>query len=160
MDRLKLIDDVRLKALSMMKEDSSLTYEAASRDAKIQITGEDALITKYHQEEEQISFLELAKQELSSEIRVDLYQDEQLKEMIVANRLGVHLEDFINIFLSPEQIRFLTLVSLRGEDVEKYISDLHFNPDEEMKKLLGEESTTEKDASHQKQYTLGTLEAA
>lgn len=139
MERLKLIDDIRNKALSLMKEDSSLSYENASKQARIELTGEDTLITKYHQGiEMKTSYLEIAKKEISPDIRVDLYQEDQLKEMIVANRLGVDLEEFINIFLTPEQIHFLTLASLKGEDITRYVMNLYFDPEEEMKHLMDE----------------------
>lgn len=140
MERLKLIDDIRNKALSLMENDASLSYENASKQARIELVGENTLVTKYHQGiEMKHSYLEIAKKEISPNIRVDLYQEDQLKEMIVANRLGVNLEEFINIFLTPEQIHFITLASLKGEDITKYVLDLYFDPQEEMKKLFGSE---------------------
>ncbi len=153
MERLKLIDDIRNKALSFMKEDATLSYETASQKARIELTGEDVLVTRYHQGiEMKQSYLEIAKKEISPNIRVDLYQEEQLKEMIVANRLGVDLEEFINIFLTPEQIHFITLASLKGEDITKYVMDLYFDPKEEMDRLM-ENDSKEKEAGYQKVLT-------
>lgn len=163
MERLKLIDNIRNKALSLMENDASLSYEEASKQARMELVGEDTLVTKYHQGiKMKHSYLEIAKREISPNIRVDLYQEEQLKEMIVANRLGVNLEDFINIFLTPEQIHFITLASLKGEDITKYVLDLYFDPQEEMKKLLGtnlEESNTN-ESGYQKVFTGDLLNAA
>lgn len=150
MERLKLIDDIRTKALSFMKEDSSLSYEEASKKARMELTGEDVLITKYHQGiDMKKSYLEIAKKEISPNIQLSLYQEDQLKEMIVANRLGVDLEEFINIFLTPEQIHFITLASLKGEDITKYVMNLYFDPEEELQKLEQGESTV-KESGYQK----------
>ncbi len=163
MERLKLIDDIRTKAVSLMQEDSSLSYEDASQQAKIALVGSDVLITKYHQPMElENSILEIARKELSPDIRVDLYQEAQLREMVVANRLGVDLESFINIFLSPEQIKFITLIALNGMDVTPYAFDLHFDPKEEMKKLTGQEVSLEtpSEKPFQKVYTPDFQEAA
>ena len=104
------------------------------------------------------SYLDIAKREISPNIRVDLYQEEQLKEMIVANRLGVDLEEFINIFLTPEQIHFITLASLKGEDITKYVMDIQFDPKEEMQKLSNEEMQSQN--GYQKIYTNNFIEAA
>ncbi len=168
MERLKLIDDVRTRALSLMKEDATLTYDVASREAKISLVGADVLITKYHQPVELgDSILEIAKRELPPTIRVDLYQEDQLREMIAANRLGVDLDSFINIFLTPEQIRFITLVALSGGDINPYVMDLHFDPKEEMNKLKQQEVATMNapevptpNTNYQKIYTPDFGEAA
>lgn len=152
MERLKLIDDIRNKALSFMKEDSSLSYEEASQKARMELTGEDVLVTRYHQGiKMKHSYLEIAKKEIPSSIRADLYQEDQLKEMIVANRLGVNLEEFINIFLTPEQIHFITIASLKGEDITKYVMNLYFDPEEEMNKLM-ESDSKEKESGYQKVF--------
>ncbi len=154
MERLKLIDDVRTRALSLMQEDRTLTYDVASREAKISLVGADVLITKYHQPIElEDSILEIARQELPPTIRVDLYQENQLREMIAANRLGVNIEDFVNIFLTPEQIRFIALVALGGGDITPYVTNLHFDPKEEMEKLKQQEETLEHQKDYQKVYT-------
>ena len=159
MERLKLIDDIRTRALSLRSEDTTLSYENASAKAKIELAGENTLVTKYHQGiEMKHSYLDIAKREISPNIRVDLYQEEQLKEMIVANRLGVDLEEFINIFLTPEQIHFITLASLKGEDITKYVMDIQFDPKEEMQKLSNEEMQSQN--GYQKIYTNNFIEAA
>ncbi len=171
MERLKLIDDIRKKALDFMKEDSSLTYDVASKNAKVQLVGSDILITEYRQPvDNQESVLEIAKKELSPNIRVNLYQEDQLREMIVANRLGVDIESFVNIFLTPEQIHFLTVASLSGKDITPYMSDVQFNPQEEMKKLEqsmndyqlsnNEVATVKEEKGFQKIYTPNYKEAA
>ncbi len=164
MERLKLIDDIRTQALSMMKEDANLSYEDASKKARMELTGEDTLITRYHQGiEMKKSYLEIAKKEISSNIRVDLYQEDQLKEMIVASRLGVDLEEFINIFLTPDQIHFITLASLKGEDVTKYVMNLYFDPKEEMERLMSEEMQNDSpvmDIGYQKILSTDGLKAA
>ncbi len=164
MERLKLIDDIRTRALSMMKDETNLSYEEASKKARIELTGEDTLVTRYHQGiEMKQSYLEIAKKEINSNIRVDLYQEEQLKEMIVANRLGVDLEEFINIFLTPKQIHFITLASLKGEDITKYVMNLYFDPEEEMERLMSGELENEipvMDAGYQKVLASDILSAA
>lgn len=156
MERLQLIDDIRTRALDYMKSDPNLNYADASLQAKISIAGEDVKITDYNQPVDlQETMLAIAKKELSPNIRVDLYQEEQLKEMIVANRLGVDLESFINIFLTPEQIHFVTLVALNGGDVTSYRLDLTFDPKKEMQKLLEseEDALTSGEVGYQKKYT-------
>lgn len=160
MERLKLIDDIRNKALSFMAEDSTLTYDIASSKAKSELIGEDS-ITKYHQGiDMKETIVEIAKRELGDTIRVDLYQEDQLKEMIVANRLGVDVSSFVSIFLTPEQIHFITLVALKGDDISRYMLDFQFDPKEEMEKLMKEESTNEKENGYQKIITNNTIEAA
>ena len=144
MERLKLIDDIRTQALALMAEDTNLTYDVASMKAKNELVGEDT-ITKYHQGiDMKDTIMDIAKKELGEDIRVDLYQEAQLKEMIVANRLGVDVDSFVSIFLTPEQIHFITLVALKGDDISRYMLDFQFDPKEEMDKLMKEESTNEK----------------
>lgn len=160
MDRLKLIDDIRKKALDYMEADSNLTYDVASSKAKKELTGENVSITKYHQGiDMKDTILEIAKRELGEDIRVELYQEEQLKEMIVANRLGVDVGSFVSIFLTPEQIHFITLATLKGEDVTRYMLDFQFDPEEEMNKLMSEESL-QNEKGYQKVMTNNLLEAA
>lgn len=161
MERLKLIDDIRTKALSYMEEDSTLTYDIASSKAKKELTGENISITKYHQGiEMKDTIMDIAKRELGEEIRVDLYQEEQLKEMIVAKRLGVDVGSFVSIFLTPKQIHFITLATLKGEDITRYMLDFQFDPDEELEKLMKEEEEPQKESGYQKLLKNDFLEAA
>ena len=49
--------------------------------------------------------------------------------------MGVQVEEFINIFYTPEQIRVITLAYSMGKDITSYANNLYFDPKSEMKKL-------------------------
>lgn len=141
MDRLELIDDIRKYAVSLMSKDPNLNYDEATKQAKIAIVGYDIQIVSYQDTEKKLeeeisnfSYKETAAKEIDF-IKTELYSDEQLKEMIIASRMGVNLKDFINIFYSPAQIRFITLMYAANQDITPYVTNLYFDPEEEMKKI-------------------------
>ena len=85
-----------------------------------------------------ISYGEIASRELANSIRVELYTEEQLKEIIIAKRMGVNVDEFINIFYTPLQIRVITMASALGRDITPYTTNLYFDPEEELKRLENE----------------------
>ena len=155
MDRLEMIDDIRKYANLLMLKDSSLDYASATKKAKLELFGRDLNVSSYIETEEQVenetednvSYGEIASRELAGSIRVELYTEEQLKEIIIAKRMGVNVDEFINIFYTPLQIRVITMASALGRDITPYTTNLYFDPEEEMRKLEESEqnqSTTEK----------------
>jgi hypothetical protein len=142
MDRLELIDDIRSYANLLMSKDPNLSYNEATKKAKIAIVGYDIKIASYNKEEqkleddigEQTTYKDLAAKEIHF-LKAELYSEGQLKEIIIAYRMGVNLAEFINIFYTPEQIRFITLMATAKLDITPYITNLYFDPEEEMKKL-------------------------
>lgn len=161
MDRLELIDDIRNYALNLMKKDPNLDYAEATKQAKLEIIGYDIKITDYNEEKvkveneiiEDISYKDLAFKELGDMIKTDLYSDLQLKEIVIAKRMGVNVESFINIFFTPEQIRFITFIAIAKQDITPYTTNLTFDPKEEMKKIEGASGDSDP-LEDGKQYTL------
>lgn len=161
MDRLAFIDDIRNYALALMKKDPNLDYAEATKQAKLAIVGYEIKITDYSKEktkleqevEDNISYKEIAIKELGNVIKIDLYSDLQLKEIVIAKRMGVNVESFINIFFTPEQIRFITFIYASNQDITPYITNISFDPEEEMKKIE-ENSGDSEPLEENKQYTL------
>lgn len=154
-----MIDDVRKYANLLMLDDPTLDYAAASKRARLELFGQDLNVSRYVEEEEIIqketseigSYEEIASRELASSIRVELYTEEQLKEIIIAKRMGVNVDEFINIFYTPLQIRVITMASALGKDITPYTTNLYFDPEEEMKKLEADNSSS---TSNDKTYLL------
>lgn len=143
MQRLEMIDDIRKYANLLMLEDPTLDYAKATDRAKVEIFGENLNVPKYTITSKSVevdskvkkTIKEIAAEETGGAIRVELYTDEQLKEIIIAKRMGVQVEEFINIFYTPEQIRVITLAYSMGKDITSYANNLYFDPKSEMKKL-------------------------
>lgn len=159
MDRLGMIDDIRKYANLLMQKDSTLNYAEASKKAKLDLFGKDLDVPRYIEEEEQIqnetsdnvSYGEIASRELADSIRVELYTEEQLKEIIIAKRMGVNVDEFINIFYTPLQIRVITMASALGRDITPYTTNLYFDPEEELRRL---ESESVENIKNEKTYLL------
>lgn len=160
MERLELIDDIRKYAVFLMSKDPNLSYDEATKQAKIKLVGYDIKIASYQNEEQSLqqelknnfSYKDTATKEINF-LKVELYTDEQLKEMIIANRMGVNLESFINIFYTPAQIRFITLMSAAEKDITPYTTNVCFDPEEEMKKIDGTSGESDP-LEGNKQFTL------
>lgn len=58
------------------------------------------------------------------------FTEEQLKELVVANRTGHDISVFADSGQTPEQMRFICLSAEAGEDVTPYIHNLDFDPEE------------------------------
>lgn len=159
MDRLEMIDDIRKYANLLMLNNPDLDYAEATKKAKLDLFGKELNVTRYIEEEQQvesetvenISYEEIATRELAGSIRVELYTEEQLKEIIIAKRMGVAVEEFINIFYTPLQIRVITMTAALGRDITPYTNNLYFDPEEEMKKL---EETEQNSKVSEKTYVL------
>lgn len=143
MQRLEMIDDIRKYANLLMLEDPTLNYAEATARAKQEIFGQDLNVPKYTLTSKSVevevkakkSLKDIAREETGGAIRVELYTEEQLKEVIIAKRMGVQVEEFINIFYTPEQIRVITLAYSMGKDITSYANNLYFDPKSEMRKL-------------------------
>lgn len=143
MQRLEMIDDIRKYANLLMLEDPTLDYAKATDRAKMEIFGQDLNVPKYVITSKSVdvdvkskkTLKEIAAEETGGAIRVELYTEEQLKEIIIAKRMGVQVEDFINIFYTPEQIRVITLAYSMGKDITSYANNLYFDPKSELRKL-------------------------
>jgi hypothetical protein len=161
MDRLELIDAIRKYALGLMSKDPNLDYAEATKQAKIAIVGHEIRITDYNDEKnkvesaalEELSYKSLVTKELEGKIKVELYSEEQLKEIVIANRMGIDVTSFINIFYTPDQIRFITLMASANLDITPYMTNLTFDPDEEMRKLDGSTGDSEP-IEESKEYVL------
>lgn len=138
-----MIDDIRKYANLLMLEDPTLDYAKATDRAKMEIFGQNLNVPKYVITSKSVdvdvkakkTLKEIATEETGGAIRVELYTEEQLKEIIIAKRMGVQVEDFINIFYTPEQIRVITLAYSMGKDITSYANNLYFDPKSELRKL-------------------------
>ena len=145
MERLQMLDDVRNYANLLMQQDNSLNYAEATKKAKLELFGTELNITSYVEEEEiitkeieeTVTYTAIAEKELGDKIRIGLYTEEQLKEILIAKRMGVPVEEFVNIFYTPKQLRVITMASSLGQDIKPYTTNLYFDADEEMAKLQG-----------------------
>lgn len=143
MQRLEMIDDIRKYANLLMLEDPKLDYAKATDRAKMEIFGQDLNVPKYSitskgvevDVKKEKTLKDIAFEETGGVIKVELYTEEQLKEIIIAKRMGVQIEEFVNIFYTPEQIRVITLAYSMGKDITSYTNNLYFDPKSEMKKL-------------------------
>jgi len=141
LEKLYLMDDIRKLANELIRKGdfAETEYNLASTQAKVLILGSDIpYLTQVRKEigkEPEEVYKQMAREELPASIKVELYTDAQLKEMIIAHRMGVDLESFINIFFEPEQIEYITLISAAGMDITPYITDLKFDPKKEREKL-------------------------
>ena len=142
MERLQMLDDVRKYANLLMKKDPNLDYASATKKAKLEMFGIELNIPSYgevddakEKKKKKISYASIAEKELGDMIRIELYTDEQLKEIIIAKRMGIHVEEFINIFYTPKQIRVITMASALGQDITSYTTNLYFDADQELEKL-------------------------
>ncbi len=126
------------ESISIMKEKPDMIYPEAWEEAMKELFGSYFPMIQHNNSQELDEIIESkAKSELNPELRVDFYDSEQLMAILAAKRMGVEdIEEYVNIFQTPEQIRFLALASLMKIDVTPYALDLKFDPDVEMKKLL------------------------
>ena len=151
--KLEAIDDIRTYANLLMLKNPDLDYAEASKRAKRELFGPDLNIPQYdaeaknvkEQTEGNVSYEEIASKELSNAIRVELYTEDQLKEIIIAKRMGINVEEFINIFYTPMQIRVITMAASLGKDINPYITNLYFDPEEEMRRLETDTTTSDTD---------------
>lgn len=146
MKRLGMIDDIREYANLLMQKDPTLNYADACKKAKLDLFGKDLNVPRFTEEKSRvegeassnISYSEIANRELGGSIRVELYTEDQLKEIIIAKRMGVDITDFVNIFYTSMQIRVITMASALGRDITPYTTNLYFDPEEEMRRLESE----------------------
>lgn len=62
------------------------------------------------------------------EYYVKNFTEEQLKELVVANRTGHDISVFADPRQTPEQLRYIYRSAEGGEDISKYIHNLDFDP--------------------------------
>lgn len=141
-EKLHLMDDIRKLANELIRkgEFAETEYDLASSRAKMLILGADIpyltqVRNQVEQESEDLVYKQIAKEELPQSIKVELYSDAQLKEIIIAHRMGVDVASFVNIFFTPEQLEYITLISAIGMDITPYITDLKFDPKKERENL-------------------------
>jgi len=134
LNKIKKIDEIRVLALEYLSMNKASTYQDAWRDALEKIIGskDSKFLTSV---EEGKNIVDMAKEELSSGIKTELYTEEQLKQMIIAKRMGIDVSSFINVFFTAEQIKFITIVAAGGMDIEPYKTNLKFDPEQELEKL-------------------------
>ena len=150
---LELIDDIRRDAIIFMEQDSSLDYIKATNKARENLIGnqkitsvdlkpftvniDDSLtvndnindISKPHEEED--LYLKELKEKLKGIINVDIYDKEQLRQILIGKEMGINIDTLKKIAdnkYSYEQIRYLCVMSTCGMDISKYIGDYDFNP--------------------------------
>ena len=149
MDRLEMIDDIRKYANLLMLSNPNINYAEATKKAKISLFGREinflqSNVAEKNQniEEFALSYIDIARRELDGDFRLDLYTEEQLKEIIIAKRMGIAVEEFMNIFYTPLQIRTITLAASLGRDIKPYTTNLYFDPEVEMRKLEEDSDNT------------------
>lgn len=146
---MELIDGIRHDALILMSSRPSLSYAEAYDLARQNLIG-DNKITEFQFKPLSISFemndakknidgdktfdslnstyLDESIKEISGMIDVANYNQAQLKQYVVAHKMGVDISKFASELYSPEQVKFLSIMLASGRNVDKYIDDYNFDP--------------------------------
>lgn len=142
---IKLYDDIRNDALILMKENPSLKYQDAFKQAKESLIGNinikdfefkpftielDSSLNKNSSEEliDEEDYFTYLKKQLKDYINVDEFTEEQLKAYNIAVQMNVDITKFADKNFSPKQIEALCLLSASGRNIDKYIHNYDFEP--------------------------------
>jgi len=147
---LELREDIRKIALEIEKTNPEINYAEASAQAEELILGKKNTrylsptyeIGKSKTDEQSLRVLEHARKELPAEIDLGLYSEEQLKQLMIANKTGVNVMTLDSSF-SAEQIMFITIVSGMNMDITPFINNSNFDPQTEYERLNNDQGTDE-----------------
>lgn len=150
---VELIDDVRKDALILMKSRPEISYLEAFALARQNLIGEknitdfsfkpftvslelDGKETETTSLDDSIIledasasyYQKYANQELSSIIKVDDYNIDQLKAYVIAHKMGVDISKFASELYNASQINFLAVMLASGKSIDKYLTNYNFDP--------------------------------
>ena len=148
---LELRDSIRRDALRFMEEEN-LSYEEAYKKATERLIGdEDILSFEFKplstvnnlykdkgintEEKSDDAYIKSIKDKLKKIINVDDYTDEQLEELSISHEMGLDVSLFADPKYNVEQLKYLSIISLTGGNIDIYKENYDFNPEKEMEKL-------------------------
>ncbi len=146
---IELIDGIRHDALILMRSRPELTYPEAYDMARQNLIG-DNVITEFQFKPLSISlelpdakkelnvtdtsimlganYMDESLKEIENIIDVASYSQAQLKQYVIAHKMGVDISIFANELFSPEQVKFLSIMLASGRNIDKYLNDYNFDP--------------------------------
>lgn len=146
---MELIDGIRHDALILMNSRPGLSYTEAYDLARQNLIGDNNItdfqfkplsisleITDTKKnidgdstfESSNLTYMDESIKEISRIIDVANYDQAQLKQYVVAHKMGVDISKFASELYSPEQIKFLSIMLASGRNVDKYLDDYNFDP--------------------------------
>ncbi len=145
---LELIDDIRTDAKILIENNPELSYYDAYEQAKKALIGDENIIeydytsfidkssfSENSLEDEENGFYDNLKKNLKDKIDVEQYSNEQLEQYMISTTMGLDISTFANPIFTPEQIKFLSIALVSGEDITRFLNKPNFNAEEEMKAL-------------------------
>lgn len=149
---LELIDDIRTDALILMKQNPDLNYLDAYEQARKELIGDESIINYVYEEfsdnmvigkdnielekkDKEDDYYETLKAELKDLIDVDNYSEEQLIQYMIGKTMGLDINRFANPVFTPDQIKFLCIALVSGENIDRFIKNPSFDADSEMRLL-------------------------
>ena len=148
---LELRDGILKDAKILMNQNPNLKYEEAYEMAKKNLIGdnnlldlniknfdlefEDKLISNvdYNQGEKTIKSENRDDDyyaPLKSLIDINEYTNQQLKQYLIGYNMGLDITTFANPNFEPRQIKFLCTMMVAGKDVDEYLNDYDFDPND------------------------------
>ncbi len=146
---MELIDEIRHDALILMNSRPDLSYTEAYDLARQNLIG-DSSITDFQFkplsisleitdnkkniegdssfESSNLTYVDESIKEISGIIDIANYDQAQLKQYVIAHKMGVDISKFASELYSPEQVRFLSIMLASGRNVDKYLNDYNFDP--------------------------------
>lgn len=153
---MELIDDIRNDALILMKNDSNLSYLEAFEQARKNLIGDeqilrfefkpfevkidDSLLSNNVEENlDENDYYSNIKKELKKFIDIKEYTDEQLEQYYIGIQMNVDIVKFANKNFSPKQIKFLCVMLASGKNVDRYLNDYGFDPNNAISEIISRE---------------------
>ncbi|MCM1053868.1 MAG: hypothetical protein NC483_07850 [Ruminococcus sp.] len=146
---MELIDGIRHDALILMNSRGDLTYPEAYDLARQNLIGDNA-ITDFqfkplsislelpnekkdinvtgNSELRGVTYMDDSIREIENIIDVTNYSQAQLKQYVIAHKMGVDISKFASELFSPEQVKFLSVMLASGRNIDKYLDDYNFDP--------------------------------
>lgn len=165
-ENVTLIDDIRKDALLLMQS-RGISYDEAFDLARQNLIGksnvtefetkkfdidvDDELIEKedIFEEIKDVEdssipyYLEIVEKELKGIVDPKEYNNDQIKAIVVAHQMGADLKSFISNIYSPEQINFIALLQVTGEDISRYKNNNNFDVNDEILIVYGKDQIKE-----------------
>lgn len=146
---MELIDGIRHDALILMDSRKDLTYPEAYDLARQNLIG-DSVITDFQfkplsisleipNEKKEIkvtsdadlmgaTYMDESIRDIEKIINIENYSQAQLKQYVIAHKMGVDISKFASELFSPEQVKFLSVMLASGRNIDQYLDDYNFDP--------------------------------
>ena len=73
-------------------------------------------------------FYSSIREQLKDLINVSEFDDNQIEQLYIGLRMGIDIKKIANNKFSSSQLKFLCVMLASGNNVDKYIEDVNFNP--------------------------------